>query len=79
MTSRNVGPRAWRWLRSAAVARASSGVRFRGRLDFTRGGRGATSVEYALMVSLIAVVIIGAVTLFGQNLIALFDVPASAL
>jgi Flp pilus assembly pilin Flp len=31
------------------------------------------------MVTLIAVVIIGAVTLFGQNMIHLFDVPASAL
>lgn len=78
MTARNVGPRVLRWLRTAAVAPASSGVRFRGRLD-SRGGRGATSVEYALMVSLIAVVIIGAVTLFGQNIIPLFDVPASAL
>jgi Flp pilus assembly pilin Flp len=36
-------------------------------------------VEYALMVSLIAVVIIGAVALFGQNMIQLFNVPASAL
>jgi Flp pilus assembly pilin Flp len=36
-------------------------------------------VEYALMVSLIAVVIIAAVTLFGQNMIQLFQVPASAL
>jgi Flp pilus assembly pilin Flp len=31
------------------------------------------------MVSLIAVVIIAAVTLFGQNIIHLFNVPASAL
>ncbi len=31
------------------------------------------------MVSLIAVVIVGAVTLFGQNVIQLFQVPASAL
>ena len=37
---------------------------------------GATSVEYALMVSLIAVVIVVAVTLFGRNTNRLFDVPA---
>jgi pilus assembly protein Flp/PilA len=41
--------------------------------------RGATAVEYAIMVSLIAVVIIAAVTLFGQNMIQLFQVPSSAL
>ena len=39
--------------------------------------RGATAVEYGLMVTLIAVVIVGAVALFGTNLIALFSVPAS--
>ena len=51
----------------------------RGRLGLNRADRGATSVEYALMVSLIAVVIIASVTLFGQNMIQLFQVPASAL
>jgi len=51
----------------------------RGRFGPTRTDRGATSVEYALMVSLIAVVIIASVTLFGQNVIQLFQVPASAL
>ncbi|MFC8502958.1 Flp family type IVb pilin, partial [Pedococcus sp. NPDC057267] len=44
-----------------------------------RGDRGATAVEYAIMVSLIAVVIVSAVTLFGQNMIQLFQVPSSAL
>ncbi|MEO7473347.1 MAG: Flp family type IVb pilin, partial [Pedococcus sp.] len=44
-----------------------------------RDDHGATSVEYALMVALIAVVIIAAVTLFGQNMVGLFNVPASAL
>ena len=34
---------------------------------------GATAVEYGLMVALIAVVIIGAVTLLGGNLNALFN------
>lgn len=34
--------------------------------------RGATAVEYGLMVALIAVVIIAAVTLLGENLAATF-------
>ena len=35
--------------------------------------KGATAVEYGIMVALIAVVIIGAVTLLGTNLNAAFD------
>jgi pilus assembly protein Flp/PilA len=42
--------------------------RFEGRQD-----RGATAVEYGLMVGLIAVVIIAAVALLGTRLDALFD------
>lgn len=38
-----------------------------------RDERGATAVEYGLMVSLIAVVIITAVTLLGDNLSAMFN------
>jgi Flp pilus assembly pilin Flp len=49
------------------------------RFGWRRSERGATAVEYALMVSLIALVIVGAVTVFGQNVIQLFQVPASAL
>nr|WP_300045500.1 Flp family type IVb pilin [uncultured Nocardioides sp.] len=37
-----------------------------------RDDRGATAVEYGLMVALIAVVIIGAVTTLGGNLKAMF-------
>ena len=37
-----------------------------------RNDRGATAVEYGLMVALIAVVIIGAVTLLGAQLSSLF-------
>jgi pilus assembly protein Flp/PilA len=36
---------------------------------------GATAVEYALMLALIAIVIIGAVTLLGQNTSAKFEDP----
>lgn len=32
------------------------------------GDRGATVVEYALLVALIALVVIGAITIFGQQL-----------
>jgi pilus assembly protein Flp/PilA len=35
--------------------------------------KGATAVEYGLMVALIAVVIITAVSLLGDNLSAMFD------
>ena len=40
---------------------------------------GATAVEYGLMVALIAIVIIGAVTLLGNNLNALFGNIAGEL
>ncbi len=35
--------------------------------------KGATAVEYGIMVALIAVVIIAAVTLFGGNLATMFN------
>jgi len=43
-----------------------------------RPDRGATAIEYALLASLIAVVIIGAVTLVGQGLDGIFDTVANA-
>jgi pilus assembly protein Flp/PilA len=50
-------------------------VKFQTRRD----ERGATAVEYGLMVALIAVVIIAAVTLLGQNLSDIFDEVANAV
>ena len=44
-----------------------------------RDERGATAVEYGLMVALIAVVIIAAVTTLGQNLTGLFQQIAGAI
>ena len=44
-----------------------------------RDDRGATAVEYGLMVALIAAVIIGAVTLLGGNLNTLFTNVAGAI
>ncbi len=41
--------------------------------------KGATAVEYGLMVSLIAVVIIGAVTTLGDNLNTIFTKVATAI
>ena len=38
-----------------------------------KNDRGATAVEYGLMVALIAVVIIAAVTLLGGQLVTLFN------
>ncbi|SNR66921.1 Flp family type IVb pilin [Blastococcus mobilis] len=44
-----------------------------------RDEKGATAVEYGLMVGLIAVVIIGAVTLLGGELNGLFTAIVNAL
>jgi pilus assembly protein Flp/PilA len=41
--------------------------------------RGATAVEYGLMVALIAIVIIAAVTLLGTNLSDLFNTVATSV
>jgi pilus assembly protein Flp/PilA len=48
--------------------------RLRGRRELNaRGDRGATAVEYAIMVSFIAVVIAVAVTAFGVSVRGLFE------
>ena len=49
----------------------------RGRSGLVLGDRGATAAEYALMASLIALVIVASVTTFGRNVIGLFAVPSS--
>jgi pilus assembly protein Flp/PilA len=54
---------AWEWLTS----RVSSSE------------RGVTAVEYGIMVSLIAVVIIGAVTILGNNLDTIFTDVGNAI
>ncbi|MFO1087113.1 MAG: Flp family type IVb pilin [Reyranellaceae bacterium] len=46
---------------------------------FAQNESGATAIEYGLIASLIAVVIIGAVTLVGTNLTAKFNAIATAL
>ncbi len=59
------------------IASASFSELVRGRLGIRRGDHGATAVEYAFMVGLIAIVIVGAVTIFGRNVIHLYEVPSS--
>lgn len=44
-------------------------------LEHQKRETGATSVEYALIASLIAAVIAGTVGLLGQRVVALFNVP----
>jgi len=44
-----------------------------------RNDRGATAVEYALMCTMIAVVIAGAVSIFGVQVAALFAPVTGAL
>ena len=46
---------------------------------FVQDESGATAIEYGLIAGLLSVVIIGAVTLIGQNLDATFDAIAAAL
>ena len=54
-----------------------------GRIDLyrleSRKDRGATAVEYGLLVGLIAVVIIVGVTLLGTKILALFNTVAGSL
>jgi pilus assembly protein Flp/PilA len=47
------------------------------KVFFKKLEHGATAVEYGLMVSLIAIVIIAAVTLMGDNLSGLFQTIAT--
>jgi pilus assembly protein Flp/PilA len=49
------------------------------KLSSLRSERGATAVEYGLMVALIAVVIIVAVALLGTRLSSLFQQVADAI
>jgi pilus assembly protein Flp/PilA len=46
---------------------------------FVKSDKGATAVEYGLMVGLIAIVIIASVTLLGTRLAALFAAVAAAI
>ena len=54
-------------------------VKFQARIAALRSERGATAVEYGLMVALIAIVIIAAVTLLGGNLSSLFNTVATSV
>jgi pilus assembly protein Flp/PilA len=45
----------------------------RNLLNLIKNERGASAVEYGLLVALIAAVIVGAVTLLGENLTGLFN------
>jgi pilus assembly protein Flp/PilA len=46
-------------------------------LKFLKDDKGASAVEYGLLVAMVAAVIVGAVTLLGGNLKATFDYVAS--
>ncbi|MFM6973648.1 MAG: Flp family type IVb pilin [Agromyces sp.] len=49
------------------------------RVAMLKNDQGATAVEYALIVALIAVVIIAAVTLLGTNLSGIFTRVANTV
>jgi pilus assembly protein Flp/PilA len=46
---------------------------------FIRDEQGATAIEYGLIAALIAVVIIGALTLLGESISSKFDQIATAV
>jgi len=54
-------------------------VKLQNTVTELRDERGATAVEYALMVMLIALVIIGAVTALGISLKPIFSSAASGI
>jgi pilus assembly protein Flp/PilA len=54
-------------------------VKFQVKVAALRSDRGATAVEYGLMVALIAVVIIAVVTVLGKNLSTLFTTVATSV
>ena len=54
-------------------------VKFQVKVAALRSDRGATAVEYGLMVALIAIVIAVAVTLLGKNLSTLFNSVATTV
>jgi len=54
-------------------------VKFQVKVAALRSDRGATAVEYGLMVALIALIIIGAVSALGTNLSTLFQSVAAAV
>ena len=54
-------------------------VKLQTKVAALRDDRGATAVEYGLMVALIAIVIIVAVTLLGKNLSSLFNNVATSV
>ena len=64
---------------AALRLRSSDSELNRGRPGLRRGDDGATAVEYGLMVSLIAVVIVVSVLAFGHNVSDLYNVPSSIL
>ncbi len=47
--------------------------------QFARDEEGVTAIEYGLLAALIAVVIIGAVTIVGTDLVAMFTKVSAAL
>jgi len=49
------------------------------RYEKWKEDRGASAVEYGLLVALIAIVIIASVTLLGGNLTAIFNKAASSI
>ncbi len=46
---------------------------------FAKNERGATAIEYSLIAAGIALAIVAAVTLLGESVVSLFNIPVEAL
>lgn len=66
-------------VRPAAAQRLESSTLLRRCASRLCSSRGASAVEYGLLVGLIAIVIIGAVAVLGFNLGGLYDEAATSL
>jgi pilus assembly protein Flp/PilA len=62
-----------------AISAYTTALFFALEKKFQDKAKGATAVEYGLLVGLIAVVIIGAITLLGGKISGLFKTVASVL
>ncbi|MDR3512896.1 MAG: Flp family type IVb pilin [Caulobacteraceae bacterium] len=66
-------------LSHAAGRRALGRLAARSALSFWRDEAGATAIEYGLIVSLIFLVVVGSMTVFGQHATSVINGAANAI
>jgi pilus assembly protein Flp/PilA len=72
-------PPAHAWIFAASVERAKEGWVFHKLCKFGADENGVTALEYALIAALVAVVIIGGVSLLGTNISSVFSTVANTI